>query len=51
MVVSLHGFHHASVSSQCVGFSKPISQVARQSLLNMHALIKTEINFIEMTPK
>ena len=51
MGVSLPGFHHAYISSQCVGFSEPISQAAKQSLLNVHALIMTEINFLEMTPK
>lgn len=51
MVVSLPDFHHAYVSSPCVGFSEPISPAATQSLLNVHALIMTEINFLEMTVK
>lgn len=51
MVVSLPGCHQAYISSQCVGFSEPISQAAKQSLLNMNSLIMTEINFLEMTPK
>lgn len=51
VVVSLPGFYHAYISSQCVGFSEPVFQAGKQLLLNVHALIMTKINFLEMTPK
>lgn len=48
---SLPGFHQPYVSSRCVGLSEPISPAAEQSLLHVRALLITEINFLEVTPK
>lgn len=51
MAVSVPRFHRAYISSQYVGFSEAISPAAVRSLLNAHAVITTEINFLETTPK